>query len=369
MIGRIDRGLSCVTLVTLACTGCSSLGLSLYPSGERLTTESKQVLEASRIPRGIPRENAKTVLPAHALQPGDVVLLEPLNVERDLRLPTDQAVLADGTLDLGAYGRIVVAGRTLEQAESLIEQQIALQLLRQRDACQRFNDDQPPAAAELGQLPQGCDGIAINVRLLEPVHKFYVLGEVNAPGSYPLTGSETVLDAIVSAGGLADNADPCEILLARPTDPCDCRVTLPVCYRAIVQMGNTTTNYQLQPGDRIFVGARSCLDEILFWRASHPCSRCAGCNVACRNPPISTARPMPVVESEMIEPGSSGRTDLADELILSSRAGGAGLPKPRGPAFGSADAPAEPVPATPPRETRQAAPAFDGELDFSPVVE
>lgn len=346
----------------ISSVGCSTLGISLYPSGERLTTEAKDVLNASRIPQGVPRENAKTVLPAHALEPGDVVLIEPVNAERDLRLPVDQAVLADGTLDLGGYGRVVVAGRSLEQAEALIEQQIAYFLRQQAAACDPFDE---PSARKT--LPADCDGIAVNVRLVEPVHRFYVLGEVNAPGAYALTGSETVLDAIVEAGGLTDSADPCEILLSRPTDPCECRVTLPVCYREIVQMGATTTNYQLQPGDRIFVSARSCMDEILFWRASWPCSRCAGCNRACSNPPVSTARPMPMIEAAMIPPGSQGRTDLAEKLLQEAAPDPQPAPR-RMPSARPGGARYETIPPTP-ATPRPSGSDIDGELEFTPFGE
>ncbi|TWT82354.1 SLBB domain protein [Planctomycetes bacterium CA13] len=303
-------------LLLLCCgllSGCSTLGLSLYPSGATLTTEAKSVLDASRIPSGIPRENSKTVLPPHALEPGDSLLIEPVNL--DLRLPADQVVLADGTVDLGPYGRIVVAGQGLEQAESLIEQQIGFQIRQQRESCKQFAIGDDHQTIDSPPLPDDCDAIAVNVRMLDPVHRFYVLGEVNAPGSYPLSGYETVLDAIVAAGGLTSSANPCKILLARPTDPCDCRVTLPVCYREIVQMGNTASNYQLQPGDRVFVSTRSCMDELMFWRASRPCERCLGCNRACKNPSVTTAQPMAAVTNTMIPPGSVGWMRLANDPL------------------------------------------------------
>ncbi|TWU03759.1 Polysaccharide biosynthesis/export protein [Neorhodopirellula pilleata] len=307
-------GLLCL-IPCLAAAGCSSLGMSLYPSNSTLTREAKEVLDASRIPASMPRENAKTVLPPHALEPGDSLLIEPVNLERDLRLPADQIVLADGTVDLGPYGRVVVAGQNLEQAEALIEQQIAYQIRQQRESCQKFFPKQDRQDIDLPELPEDCDSIAVNVRMLEPVHRFYVLGEVNAPGAYPLSGFETVLDAIVTAGGLTTSANPCKILLARPTEPCDCRVTLPVCYREIVQMGNTSSNYQLQPGDRVFVSSRSCLDELMFWRADRPCSRCSGCNRPCRNPAIVTARPMLSVADPMIAPGSMGWLRYASDPL------------------------------------------------------
>lgn len=295
-----------IVLIGVAGSGCSTLGLSMYPSNSALTKEASEVLAASRIPAGMPRENAKTVLPPHALEPGDSLLIEPVSLERDLRLPADQIVLADGTVDLGPYGRVVVAGRNLEQAEELIEQQIAHQIQQQRVSCQKYFGTPDKQEIDVPNLPEDCDSIAVNVRMLEPVHRFYVLGEVNAPGAYPLSGYETVLDAIVTAGGLTTSANPCKILLSRPTEPCECRVTLPVCYREIVQMGNTSSNYQLQPGDRVFVSSRSCMDEMMFWRADRPCERCAGCNRACSHPAQVTNRPILSVANPMIAPGSMG---------------------------------------------------------------
>ena len=37
---------------------------------------------------------------------------------------------------------------------------------------------------------------------------------------------------------------------------------LPVCYRQIVQLGDTTTNYQLQPGDRIYVPGQTLWEQL-----------------------------------------------------------------------------------------------------------
>lgn len=248
--------LSCLVAVT----GCSSLGFSLYPEGEFLTNEAQQVLNNAPRGRDLPRELSQTVLPAHFIQPGDSLLLEPVALDAKVMLPADQVVMADGSLDLGGFGRLVVAGMTLETAEELIEQTI---------------------------LTAGAPATAVNVRLLEPVHRFYVLGAVPSPGSYPLIGHETVLDAILSAGGLTADAAPCKILLARPTPPSGCRVVLPICYREIVQLGDTTTNYQMQPGDRIFVSSRSCLDDLMFWRASRGCSHCQGRQVPCCDPGLA----------------------------------------------------------------------------------
>lgn len=247
-------------------TGCSSLGLSLYPTGHSLTEQAETVLAQSPRRPDIARELEMDVQPVHYLQPGEVLLIEPADLDADVRIPADQTVLADGTVDLGKYGRLIVAGITPEAAESLIEKTL---------------------------IDAGEEATPINVRLLEPVHRYYVLGEVNSPGSYPLDGYESVLDGILAAGGLTSAAAPCKILLARPTQANSCRITLPVCYREITQMGDTTTNYQLRPGDRIFVATRSCCEDLMFWQATQTCDRCCGCQTACPDPNmVAPANPM-----------------------------------------------------------------------------
>jgi polysaccharide export outer membrane protein len=45
--------------------------------------------------------------------------------------------------------------------------------------------------------------------------RFFVLGEVQKPGSFPLRGDTTVLQALAQAGGLAQFADPDGIVLVR----------------------------------------------------------------------------------------------------------------------------------------------------------
>jgi hypothetical protein len=125
---------------------------------------------------------------------------------------------------------------------------------------------------------------SINVRLSNAQSAvYYVLGEVNAPGSFPLTGRETVLDAIIAAGGLTDRASPCNIVLARATPPGNCRIVLAVCYRHIVQLGDTSTNFQIMPGDRVYVATRTLLEQLLP-NNRKGCPLCCGVQCPCGDP-------------------------------------------------------------------------------------
>ena len=74
------------------------------------------------------------------------------------------------------------------------------------------------------------------------------------PGRLPITGNETVLDAINYAGGLIPSASKANIRLVRPAPPgATGDTTLSIDLDSIVSKGDTTTNYQIFPGDRVVV--------------------------------------------------------------------------------------------------------------------
>lgn len=238
--------------------GCSSLGLTLWPSQFPLLNTTKELAAASPLPSGLPNELNKQVLEDYFLEPGDRILLEPESLEFDFPAAGDQEVQVDGSVDLASFGRIRVAGLTVESVEALVESRIE------------------EATGEKEH---------VNVRLLESnASQIYILGQVGSPGAYPLLGREHVLDAILEAGGLTSEASPCDIILVRPTRGTECRVVLPICYRQITQIGDVSTNYQLQPGDRIVVGTRTLCEELAVWKQTSSCERCCRTCGSERNP-------------------------------------------------------------------------------------
>ena len=247
--------------VLIAVSGCSSTGAGkgLFTSNHVLSDNAKSFRLANLGPLQIPRELEKQPLPAYIVEPGDVLLVQPVDLDSPARLPGDQPILPDGTINLGKYGPLLVAGKTVAEVEGMVR------------------------AAVLVQTPNA--GI-ISVRLVARVSKvFYVLGEVNAPGAFPLAGRETVLDALMAAGGLTNSASQNNIVLSRPSKPCDCRTVLPVCYDNIVQLGDSTTNYQIAPGDRIYVPSRGFFESIFGPKHDH--SPCCGPHTPCRLPAFS----------------------------------------------------------------------------------
>jgi protein involved in polysaccharide export with SLBB domain len=271
--GRLGRWLP---LVLLAAAGCStgSNSFALFPEGHRLIPAARAVRSSYNETLLLPRELDKHPAPPYTVEPGDVLLVQPASLDSPARLPGDQQVLSDGTINLGRYGLLPVAGLTIDQIAGAVRPLVEAQTK---------------------------DAGPITVRLMGHQSKvFYVLGEVNAPGSFPLTGRETVLDAIVAAGGLNDRASRKNIILARPTKPGECRVVLPVCYREIVQLGDTTTNYQLAAGDRIYVPTRGWDD----CKKDKGCGPCGGPQTACPIPPAHAppAVPAPTPASDVLHP-------------------------------------------------------------------
>jgi protein involved in polysaccharide export with SLBB domain len=282
---RSGRGCWGTFLALLVCllSGCSvrpGSSLTLFPEGHRLLESALALRRAACEPAPLPRELEKKPLPPYLVEPGDTLLVQPADLDSPVRLPGDQPVMPDGTINLGRYGRVQVAGMTVDEIESAVRGQVELE-----------KKDVGP----------------ITVRVVARTSKvYYVLGEVNSPGAFQLNGRETVLDGIIAAGGLTDSGSRQRIILSRPTLPHSCRIVLPICYREIVQLGDTSTNYQLAPGDRIFVPTRRmgeqgrgrgrCRDCGPCGRPQFPCDLtppCEGATAPPAPPPAPVQLPLP----------------------------------------------------------------------------
>jgi protein involved in polysaccharide export with SLBB domain len=155
----------------------------------------------------------------------------------------EHLVRPDGTIGLGIYGCVYVAGLNICQARMAIERHLAQYL----------------------QGPQiSLDILGFNSKV------YYVVYDGGGYGQQvyrlPITGNETVLDAIGLLNGLPAVSSKKRIWVARPSpagSPCD--QVLPVDWNAIVEGGSTATNYQILPGDRIYVKADPwiCFDNNL----------------------------------------------------------------------------------------------------------
>ncbi|MFU7560537.1 polysaccharide biosynthesis/export family protein [Roseiconus sp. JC912] len=246
----------------VGCRTAASLGLPVSAGGHPLLSAASKRRQKSGHPKTIPTELAKQSLPAHRVEAGDVLVIEPNDFNSPIRLSSDQTVQQDGTIELGGYGRLKVAGLSAEEIQSQVQSVVTRTELAKR---QRKVELASHRGNSLGMPTDSSepDDFGVTVRLVNKESAlFYVMGEVNAPGSYPLVGHETVLDAIIAAGGLTDRCNDHKIILTRPQADGQERSIYPVCYQQILQLGDVTTNYQLMPGDRIYVPSMSIWEDV-----------------------------------------------------------------------------------------------------------
>jgi polysaccharide export outer membrane protein len=136
----------------------------------------------------------------------------------------------DGTVNLRQYGTVHLAGQTLVEGKRTLEKHLS----------QFF--DSPEVVVEVGSF---------NSKF------YYIITEGAGQGDnivkVPITGNETVLDAIAQLRGLSSLSST-NIWIARPAPGgFGCVQHLPVDYVAITRDASTATNYQIFPGDRVFI--------------------------------------------------------------------------------------------------------------------
>ena len=139
-------------------------------------------------------------------------------------------VRPDGTVSLGGYGSVYVAGLSLAQVKQAIEAHLSKYLYR------------PEVAVDV---------FSYNSKF------YYVITDFAGNGEQvtrlPHTGNETVLDAISLIGGLSAVSSK-HIWVARPA-PTECGndQILPVDWCGITRKGQVKTNYQIMPFDRVYI--------------------------------------------------------------------------------------------------------------------
>jgi polysaccharide export outer membrane protein len=272
---------------------------------------SDQLVQPVPPPMMPPSEKARVSLPIYRIGPSDMVNIEMLkmvplppyraevydvlqirvtNALPDQPIDNYFIVEAEGVVNLGpTYGTVRVVGMTIEEAKKAIEQKLSF--LREPEVSVQLARV-AGAQSLTGQFLVAPDG-TINLRQYGLVHVagltvteaqiairkhlshfldspelsvdvlaynsqiYYVITQGAAVGDnvrrFPVTGNETVLDAITQIGGLSQQSSM-HIYIARPGPAnANCAQILPVDWVAITQDGATGTNYQIFPGDRIFI--------------------------------------------------------------------------------------------------------------------
>jgi polysaccharide biosynthesis/export protein len=143
---------------------------------------------------------------------------------------------ADGTLNFPLIGRIKAAGLALPALEAELKRLLADGYLKD-----------PRVSVAVDQYHS---------------QRIFVIGEVRSPGTYPLTGGMTLIEAVASAGATLPSAAG-EILVVRP--PSGRQASGPILPNqveqsevmsvdlAALQRGIVSSNVALQDGDTVFV--------------------------------------------------------------------------------------------------------------------
>ena len=291
----------CLVAGLAGSSGCTLIYPGQKPDGPR-----------PQIPTQIPREMAKVAMPDYTIEPPDIVTIEvvslipkspyrlrPLDAVAisSTGLPVEMALAGDyvlqpnGTIQLGhTFGPIPAVGQTVEELQTVIltklkeefrEPQVWI-TISQIGAQQQITGEHlvtPDGKVNLGtygrvrivgmtideaqtviqeHLSQFLEDPEITLDVFGYNSKvFYVITQGAGLGDQvvilPSKGNETVLDAIGQIQGLQSNSST-RMWIARPGyNKHGGDQILPVDWLAVTQRGDISTNYQIMPGDRLYV--------------------------------------------------------------------------------------------------------------------
>jgi polysaccharide biosynthesis/export protein len=324
---RVAGGLlrSCLLVLLLSSSGCQLIYPGRTPDGPK-----------PQIPREIPREQAKVTLPDYIIEPPDILRIDAINLAPkapyQLRvfdvvsisssgLPEAESIAGeytiqpDGTVQLGhSFGVVKAAGLTSDELQQAIltklkqtytepsvwvtllqigaQQQIAGEHLVAPDGKVNLGSygrvrvvgmtiEEAKCAVEM-HLSQFLEEPEISLDVLGYNSKvYYVVTQGAGLGDQvvilPARGNETVLDAIGQIQGLQSNSST-RMWIARPGyNEQGGDQILPIDWLAVTQRGDINTNYQILPGDRLYVSEDKLVAlDTMFGKIFSPFERVFG---------------------------------------------------------------------------------------------
>jgi polysaccharide export outer membrane protein len=189
------------------------------PVTSKLTALQKNMAEA-----GAPDERLDAIPPDqdYVIGPEDLLAI---NVWREPELSQTVPVRPDGKISLPLIGDFEVSGLTPRLLQVRLTQELNAYIRKPR--------------------------VTVIVREVNS-RKFYIIGQVERPGTYSLSARMTVLDALATAGGLRDFAKVQQIYLLR-LRPDGSRNRLHFDYKAAVNGKPWYRDIELQIGDTLVV--------------------------------------------------------------------------------------------------------------------
>lgn len=214
MLSRISSSLQVATFLLLFLVISSALVSAQEPEGQQQAPQETQ--KESGLMAAVP-----TVEPVdpktYIIGPEDILLIR---VWREPELSGPVAVRPDGKFSLPLVGDVQAAGLTPEQVTQRVKE----------------------ALSKYIRNPE----VIVSVQKVNS-KKYYISGEIQRPGEYPLVVPTTVVEAIAKAGGFREWANKKKIIIIRGNE------RLYFNYNDYLEGKNVDQNILLQPGDHIVV--------------------------------------------------------------------------------------------------------------------
>ena len=322
----------CILVVVLSTTGCELIAPQSPPMENMIATP---VVDGRC---RVPRELKKRVLPIYVIEPPDLLLIDAIHVvpKQPYHLqPYDTVAIQaggtpaeaplsstffigpDGTVTLGPhYGTVNLMDQTVTEAKETLVKQLSAALVHPEvtialvDSAARQKISGPHLVGMDGTVTLGSYGsvsvVGLTVDEARKVVKDHLLKffdrldvslEVNGYNSkiyyivtqgagfgdgvyrFPVTGNETVLDAISQINGLQKVSSK-KIWIARPSDKPGRMQRLDVCWEDITANANARSNYQILPGDRVFIAEDGLIAaDTAFGKIIAPVERLMGFSI------------------------------------------------------------------------------------------
>jgi polysaccharide export outer membrane protein len=192
-------------------------------------------------PTGVPAPAPGTARPA---QPGPAKPVQPAPAE--IIPPPDYVIGAEDVLNIVIWREKDLSVEVMVRPDG----KVSVPLLNDVQAAglspEQFRQQLTTAAAKFVADPS----VTVIVKAINS-RKVYIMGEVRAPGPYPLPGPTTVLQLIAQAGGLSEFADSKDIGVVRMEN--GRAVRLKFNYDDVARGRKIEQNVVLKPGDTVIV--------------------------------------------------------------------------------------------------------------------
>jgi len=157
----------------------------------------------------------------YVIGPDDILKI---SVWKETDLTTSMPVRPDGKISLSLLGDITAAGLTPMQLGAIITEDLKKYIADPR--------------------------VTVVVTAMNS-HKFFILGEVQHTGSFPVLPNMTVLQALSNAGGFSEFADRKGVYVLRNENGTQTKLRFN--YKQVLKGKNMKENIVLKPGDTIVV--------------------------------------------------------------------------------------------------------------------